>query len=132
MGTREDKNKRLIERFIGCMAAGDMDPNLMTEDFSYTIIGNTKFSGTFDRSQMVSMMAQTYSDHFDDRFKFCLDDLIAEGDSVVAQLHGEGVIKDGRPYANRYCQVYRIAGDEGRVREIINYIDTDLVRSLFG
>lgn len=46
------------------------------------------------------------------------------------QAHGKATTKAGKPYNNTYCQVYRIT--DGKVREVTEYLDTELVTSAFG
>ena len=59
------------------------------------------------------------------------DNVIAEGDYVVVQQHATGrTTKTGKPYNNRYCLVYKVVGD--RIKEITEYLDTELVTSAFG
>ena len=58
-------------------------------------------------------------------------DLIAEGDYVVLQTHGQGrKTKLGNEYNNTYCIVYKIA--DGKVQEVTEYCDTELITSAFG
>ena len=59
-----------------------------------------------------------------------VDNLIAEGDNVVMQGRGKSTTKAGKSYNNTYCQVFRIAN--GKVQEITEYLDTELVTTAFG
>jgi hypothetical protein len=56
-----------------------------------------------------------------------VDRLIAEGDIVVMEARGEATSATGRPYNNRYCIVFRLAG--GKLAEITDYVDTELITS---
>ena len=58
------------------------------------------------------------------------DNLIAEGDYVVAQSHGRSTTRTGVAYDNTYCHVFRIA--DGKVREATEYLDTELITRAFG
>ena len=58
------------------------------------------------------------------------DNLIAEGDFVVAQSHGRSTTRKGVAYDNTYCQVFRIA--DGKIREATEYLDTELITRAFG
>jgi uncharacterized protein len=55
---------------------------------------------------------------------------IAEGDLVVIEHRGRNATPDGRPYDNKYCWVCRFA--DGRLRELREYMDTQLVTETFG
>jgi len=55
---------------------------------------------------------------------------IAEGDYVVTQARGNSRTKSGSSYNNTYCHVFRIAN--GKVQEVTEYLDTELVTKAFG
>jgi ketosteroid isomerase-like protein len=44
---------------------------------------------------------------------------------VVIQCHGRVTTKTGKPYNNTYCYVCRMA--DGKMRELTEYLDTELV-----
>ena len=56
--------------------------------------------------------------------------MIAEGNMVAVQGQGENVTRDGRKYENTYCWVF--AFRDGQVRSVIEYADTELIRSVLG
>ena len=56
--------------------------------------------------------------------------MIAEGNMVAVQGHGENVTRDGRKYQNTYCWVF--AFRNGSVRAVTEYADTELMRSVLG
>ena len=58
------------------------------------------------------------------------DNLIGEGDFVVVQSHGRSNTRKGVAYDNTYCHVFRIAG--GKIREVTEYLDTELVTRAVG
>jgi ketosteroid isomerase-like protein len=61
---------------------------------------------------------------------FTIDRLIAEGEYVVMQARGRATAITGRAYDNTYCIVARIV--DGQIREMTDYIDTELItRALF-
>jgi uncharacterized protein len=49
---------------------------------------------------------------------------------VVIEHRGRNATPDGRPYDNKYCWVCRFA--DGRLRELREYMDTQLVTETFG
>jgi ketosteroid isomerase-like protein len=49
---------------------------------------------------------------------------------VAVHGHGENITRDGRKYHNTYCWVF--AFQEGSVRAITEYADTELIRSILG
>jgi ketosteroid isomerase-like protein len=49
---------------------------------------------------------------------------------VVVQARGDAVTKAGAPYDNEYCFIYRV--EDGSIREVTEYLDTELVTSALG
>ena len=59
-----------------------------------------------------------------------IDNIVAEDDFVVVQLRGTAETKDGRPYNNTYCHVFRIESE--KIVEVTEYFDTELTNRIFG
>lgn len=55
---------------------------------------------------------------------------MAEGDFVVAQVRGQARKKDGTPYNNTYCHVFRLR--DGKIIAVNEYMDTELITAVFG
>lgn len=55
------------------------------------------------------------------------DRFIAEGAYVVMQARGRATARSGKPYNNTYYIVARIV--DGKVKEMIDYVDTELITS---
>jgi ketosteroid isomerase-like protein len=47
---------------------------------------------------------------------------------VVVECRGRSTAKAGIPYNNNYCFIFRLA--EGRLKEVIEYMDTQLVATV--
>jgi ketosteroid isomerase-like protein len=56
--------------------------------------------------------------------------LLADGDHVILEASGDNRTLDGRPYRNRYCMIMRM--QSGKIVELTEYTDTDLVLRLLG
>ena len=56
-------------------------------------------------------------------------DIIADSDKVAVQWDGRASAKNGKPYNQRYCWVMRL--EDGRIRERIAYLDTELISQLW-
>jgi uncharacterized protein len=56
--------------------------------------------------------------------------LHADDDVVVVEHSGRNVMPDGRRYDNNYCWILRFDG--GLIREVREYMDTQLVTDTFG
>ncbi len=55
---------------------------------------------------------------------------IADEDYVVVEARGRNTTKDGVPYNNVYCYVFRLA--DGKLQEMTEYMDTELVTAALG
>jgi ketosteroid isomerase-like protein len=55
---------------------------------------------------------------------------LLEDDYVVVEARGNNTTKAGKPYNNHYCFVARLG--DGKLREITEYMDTELVTSVLG
>ena len=104
----------------------------MSDDVRWTIIGTTKFSGTMNgKQEIVEKLFKPIFAQLETPGSNVVDNVIAEGDYVVVQQRGTGRrAKSGKDYNNNYCIVYKLA--DGKIREITEYLDTELVTSAFG
>ena len=103
----------------------------IADDARYTIIGTTKYSGTFNgKQELINKLLDPLTAQLEGGIAVTPDNLIADGDYVAMQAHGKARSKNGRSYDNTYCHVFRIAN--GKVQEVTEYLDTELVTSAFG
>jgi ketosteroid isomerase-like protein len=131
MSTAE--NKRLMQQIFRELAKGTSKPfgDAMANDFSWTVIGNTEWSGTYAGKQAVlSELFGPLFSQFADRYTNTADRFIAEGDHVVVQCRGHVTTKSGKPYNNTYCYVCRLG--DGKLRELTEYCDTELIATALG
>lgn len=131
MGVAE--NKELVRGFFGDIAKGNIEGALgrMAEDVRFTLIGTTKLSGVFtSRKEFVDRVMAPLGAQLEGALTITVDNMIAEGDNVVVQSHGKSSTRKGIPYNNTYCQIFRIDG--GKIKEMTEYLDTELVTRAFG
>jgi ketosteroid isomerase-like protein len=131
MGSAENK------QFIGNMFAelskgnGDAFLNALADDVSFTIIGSTKYSGTFKgKQELINKLFAPLNAQIEGGMTITPDNLIADGDFVAMQARGKALSKNGRRYDNTYCHVFRFAN--GKVQQVTEYLDTELITSAFG
>jgi ketosteroid isomerase-like protein len=129
MGATE--NKELVRR-MGAVTSLDEMLGLLADDVRYTVIGRTKYSGTFvGKQELVEKLIAPLMSQLEGLGTTSIDTIVADGDHVVVQSRAHGRrTKSGSDYNNTYCMVYRIA--DGRVKEITEYLDTELVTAAFG
>lgn len=99
-------------------------------DVTWTAIGSTPISG-------VSRSKAEYTRHtyaplekvFAGSTSCKVKRIVAEGDIVVVEWHGETPLARGGVYANDYCWVVRVKGET--LAEVTGYFDTAAVNALF-
>ncbi len=131
MGAAE--NKEIIRTMFAELSKGNAEAFLDTlaDDVRFTLIGSTKFSGVFNgKQEFIEKVLAPLGAQLEGGIVMHVDNLIAEGDLVVMQGRGESTTKSGLAYNNTYAQVFRLAN--GKVQEATEYLDTELVTSVFG
>jgi ketosteroid isomerase-like protein len=98
----------------------------MADDFSWTITGNSPWSKTYKgkRAVLNDLMKPLFA-QFDGQYTNKAQRFIAEDDFVVVECRGRVNTKSGKPYNNTYCYICRFDG--GQMRELTEYLDTQLV-----
>jgi ketosteroid isomerase-like protein len=122
------ENKQLLQTIFAGMAQGDSRAlvEAMADDFAWTVSGATQWSRTYAGKQTVlTELFGTLRSRIDGRIRTIADRFIAEGDYVVVEAHGDNTTKAGKPYNNRYCFVFQVAG--GKLKSVTEYLDTELV-----
>ena len=131
MGIAE--NKQVVLDFYEAGARGDMNScfALLADDITWTNIGTTKFSGTYVGKRAIAeeLLGPLFS-QLKAGIASQIEQLIAEGDIVVAQTSGTAETTGGVAYNNSYCQVITIR--DGRIAAVKEYMDTALIDSVFG
>ncbi len=122
-------NKQLLQHAFDEMSAGNSRPfvALLADDVTWTVMGRTKWSGTYSGKANVLNLLGQLRDRLADRYRATAQRIIAEGPYVVVQAKGKATTKAGAPYDNEYCFVYRV--EDGAIKEVTEYMDTELVTS---
>jgi ketosteroid isomerase-like protein len=131
MSTTE--NKQLMQEIFAALAEGNSKPlvDAMAEDFCWTVTGTTKWSKTYAGKQAVlAELFVTLRSRIAGHIRTVADRFIAEDDCVVVEARGHNTTIVGKPYNNRYCFVFRLA--EGKLKEVTEYLDTELVTTTLG
>jgi uncharacterized protein len=131
MGAAE--NKQSIKTMFAELGKGNAAAFLgaMTDDVRFSLIGATKFSGVFKgKTELVEKLLGPLNAALTEGIVLTPDNLIADGDFVAMQAHGKAMGKNGKPYNNTYCHVFKF--NNGKICEVTEYLDTELVTSVFG
>jgi hypothetical protein len=129
----EKENKKLIETMFAELSRGNGAGYLdrLADDVRFTVMGSTKYSGTFNgKGEVVEKLLTPLMSQLEGGLSLTVDGMVAEGDTVVVQARGRSTTKSGKPYNNSYCQLFRVEG--GKVKAITEYLDTELVTQAFG
>ena len=128
-----EENKKIVQAFYDAGNRGDMDTcfDLIADDIVWTNIGTTSLSGRFEGKQELQekLLGPLFAS-LKAGINMSVRNLIAEGDYVVALTSGTAETLGGRAYNNTYCWVIRLR--DGQFAEVGEYMDTALVREVFG
>jgi ketosteroid isomerase-like protein len=128
----EQRKKRIADMFKA-VSDGDAEPlmNALDEQVRWTIIGSTRFSGTFNgKAEVGERLLAPLGALLDGHLHITPENIMADGDFVIVQGHGESRTAAGGTYNNTYCWVYRWRGD--KIIELTEYLDTEIVTAAFG
>ena len=123
-------NQRLLEHAFleTAQGRGRAFLDALADDVAWTIIGSTPWSKTYRGKQsVVKDLLQPLNAQFDAANTIIAHQFIAQDDQVVVQARGKNRTLEGKAYENTYCWVFRFA--QGKVIELIEYADTDLMNS---
>ena len=127
------ENKQLMEGVFAELAAGNGQPfmDALADDARWTVIGTSDWSGTYEgKPAIVEQLMRPLFSQFADEYTARAIRIVAEDDTVVVEARGQVNTKSGKPYNQTYCYVFRLA--EGKVRELTEYLDTELVSEALG
>jgi ketosteroid isomerase-like protein/catechol 2,3-dioxygenase-like lactoylglutathione lyase family enzyme len=123
-------NKELMQRIFTELEKGNGRPfvDSFADDVRWTIAGSTKWSRTYEgKTAVLDELLGPLRERLVGRVKVTAHRILADDDCVVVEARGEATTKTGRAYNNTYCWIFRLDG--GTVREITEYLDTELVAS---
>jgi uncharacterized protein len=127
------KNKSTIEAFCRLGSEGNLEGclALMDDDVKWRNIGSTRFSGTFvGKERLITDLLGPLFSQLRSGLSSTVENVVAEGDYVVLQSRGKAQTTEGKDYNNTYCHIFKIR--DGRIVEVTEYFDTELVTSVFG
>jgi hypothetical protein len=124
------ENKRLVEEVFAELADGNGRPfmDLLGDDVCWTVMGSGEWSRAYDgKPAVVGELMRPLFAQFAGTYRNRATLILADGDYVVVECHGQVMTTSGKPYNQRYCYVCRMSGE--KIRELTEYLDTELVSS---
>lgn len=102
----------------------------MADDMRWIWMGTGQWSKVFDgKKAVLNGLWAAVKTTLVPPFKVVVHRFIADGDYVVVEARGENKTPQGKKYNNRYCWVCRLS--EGKIHELKEYMDTQLVTETF-
>lgn len=126
------RNKEVVHAAFAALNAEDSDTFFgnLSDDVRWTIIGSTKYSHTYEgKADIVELLFTPLAAQLDGFITNTVLNTVAEGDFVVLQTQGKSQTRTGKAYNNTYCLVIEL--HDGKLCEIMEYLDTELVTSAF-
>jgi uncharacterized protein len=120
-------NRSLIERIMEARSRRDPAPFIaaMADDFVWRISGSSAWSGEYvGKADVCERLLKPLYTQFVAPTSLTPTRILADGDHVVVQCHGDAATVSGERYTNTYCFVIRI--QDGQLREMTEYMDTAL------
>jgi ketosteroid isomerase-like protein/catechol 2,3-dioxygenase-like lactoylglutathione lyase family enzyme len=112
------------------LAQGDTRPfvDALAGDVRWEVTGTSRWSRTYDgKKAVMADFLGPIMEQFATRYRNSPRRMTAQDDRVVVECRGEVTTKDGKPYNNEYCWVFRL--ENGRIKEVTEYMDTKLAEA---
>lgn len=125
------ENKAVLAHAFAETAKGNGHPfvDMMADDVTWTIIGTTSWSRTYTgKASVIRDLLTPLAANFDGPNIVVAERFVAEDDLVVVEARNLSRTKRGEAYTNRYSWTFRFV--DGRVADIMEYADTDLIARL--
>jgi ketosteroid isomerase-like protein len=124
------ENQKIVQQWFDHIAAGDAEAAfaLFSPDVVYDLKGTTPVSGVYrGLDQIVNDFFTPWRKQIDGSLVVTIEELIGEGERVVALGRGAAKTIFGLPYDNDYAFVFTVRG--GRITSVEEYLDTALVET---
>jgi ketosteroid isomerase-like protein len=123
-------SREVVQQWFDLIAKGDAQGAfaLFTDDVTYDLKGTTPVSGVYrGLHQIVEDFFKPWRKQIVGDIVLTVDELIGDGDCVVALARGKAKTIHGLPYDNDYAFVFRL--HDGKIKAVIEYLDTALVET---
>jgi ketosteroid isomerase-like protein len=120
----EENNKRAIRAAFDAWRDGTGGIfDLLAEDATWTVAGNSPVSKTFgSRQEFMDVVVKPFNARLSSPLKPTVRGIYADEDMVIALWDGAGVARDGKPYKNSYAWFMRMR--DGKILNVVAFLDT--------
>lgn len=127
--TTTHAGKQLVQTFFDTLSTGDQDTAfaLVADGVCWWVPGALPFSGTKTKTEYRAI-ARSIQASFPLGFKLNVLSMIAEGDTIAAEVESHGVHANGRHYNNKYHFLVRVKA--GVIVQVKEYMDTQHLAAL--
>lgn len=121
----EQVNKDRVRAAFDAWAAGTGGPfDLLADDATWTIVGNSPVSRTYDsKAAFIGTVIEPFNARMSEPLVPTIRHIFADGDWTIVLFDGRGTARDGKPYRNTYTWYLRF-GPGDAVVEVIAFFDT--------
>ena len=119
----DSMNKSIVKEFFKNFSAGNIGEAfaLVSDNASWWVPGDLPFSGTKTKAQYLQVVG-AIKKGFPKGLKLNIVSMIAEGNTVAAEVESEGDHYSGKKYENKYHFLIKI--ENGKIIEVKEYMDT--------
>ena len=129
-----EENKKVVRDAYSAISKGDAEGffSKLSDDVEWFFIGSHRFAGILKgKNQIINDLFNVLGDQLEGTgISLEIKQLIAEGDKVVAEMQGTARSVSGKDYNNTYNIILTVK--DGLIREMREYLDTELVTEVFG
>jgi uncharacterized protein len=120
-----EQNKQVVLKFIDSMGKGDAAAAApcIAEDTFTLAKGFGKFAGVRTHDTILATIS-AFRQLMPDGMEPVIHSVTAEGDRVVVEFEGNGILINGESYNNQYCMVFTLRGS--KIRQVNEYFCTIL------
>ena len=122
-----EENVKIVEQAVQAINNGDSEAllALFADDIRFWMPGTTPVSCRIEgKEKFLGIFAQV-AERLDKMVELEVTNMIPAGEWVVMEATGDALTKNGEPYRNTYCHLWKIA--DGKVVAFTEYNDTQLV-----
>ena len=103
----------------------------LASDVIWTAKGRTPISGTYHgKNEYMEKCYKHLLAVFRGPTSCWIHQVLADGNTVVVEWHGETPLESNQRYSQDYCWLVRVSEDSQTIQEVTGYFDTALVNEI--